>query len=135
MKTRLIPAALILISLSLVFHSCKKEAGEGGNSSINGKVWVRDYNSSFTTVNGEYPGADEDVYIIYGGDYSYGDRIKTDYEGNFEFKYLREGNYKVYVYSKDSTLQDPSGKVAVIKEVEITKKKQKVTAPLITILN
>jgi len=111
---------ILFITLSA---ACKKEAGEGGNSSITGYVHVTDYNATFLIVQGEYPGANEYVYIIYGDDVSYGDRIRTTYDGRFEFKYLREGKYKVYVYSDDSTL---SGTSVVVKDAEITSKKQTV---------
>jgi hypothetical protein len=104
--------------------ACKKPAGPGGYASIKGTVWVEDWNTTFTLKISEYAGADEDVYIIYGDETGYGDHIKTDYNGEFEFKYLRQGKYKVYVYSKDKTLQAPSGKVAVVSEIEITDKKQ-----------
>ena len=111
--------------LGIIFCSCEKDAGEGGTSSITGYVHVTDYNASFIIIQGEYPGADEDVYIIYGDDISSGDRIKAGPDGRFEFKYLREGKYKLYVYSEDTTL---SGNSVVLKEVEITDKKQKVDA-------
>jgi len=48
-------------------------------------------------------GADEDVYIIYGDDVSYGNKVKSGPDGIFEFKYLRKGDYKIYVESKDTT--------------------------------
>ena len=82
--------------------ACKKTAGEGGTSTIRGTVYVRNYNSNFSTLLGKYPGADFDVYIIYGDDATYGERIRSGPDGIFEFKYLRKGNYKVYVYSNDS---------------------------------
>jgi outer membrane lipoprotein-sorting protein len=107
--------------LLAVVSGCSKGPGEGGNSTITGYVHVTDYNATFVIVQGEYPGANEYVYLIYGDDISYGDRVRTTYDGRFEFKYLREGKYKVYVYSEDSTL---SGQSVVVKEVEITSKKQ-----------
>ena len=55
--------------------------------------------------------------------------------GDFEFKYLYKGNYKVYVYSLDSTLQSPSGHVPVIKELEITGRKQIMDLDTIKIFN
>jgi hypothetical protein len=119
---------LFLLSFAGLFVlavSCEKDAGEGGNSSISGYVHVTDYNSTFIFVQGEYDGADEDVYIIYGDDIGYSDKISAGPDGRFEFKYLREGNYTVYVYSKDSTL---AGKHAVSKNIEISGKKQKVDA-------
>jgi hypothetical protein len=125
----------VMILLTVIAVSCKKGPGEGGNSSINGKVWVRDFNSNFTIFNGQYAGADEDVYIIYGDEKGSSDRVRTNYEGVYEFKYLRPGKYKVYVYSKDSTMVSPSGNVTMLKEVEITDKKQDVEVPTITIYN
>jgi len=105
--------------------SCKKDAGGGGNSSIKGYIHVKDYDAFLITLQGEYDGADEDVYIIYGDDISYADRIKSGPDGIFEFQYLRKGNYKVYVYSADTSL---AGKIAVLKEVTITSKNQTVDA-------
>lgn len=114
--------------------SCKKEAGEGGNSSIYGKVYVKDYNSTFTILQEEYYGPDNWVYIIYGDDRDYSDRIRTSYNGTYEFKYLRQGTYHIYVYSKDSSLQTNAA-VAVVKDVTIDKKKQEVEVPDIVIYN
>lgn len=122
--------------IALGVSSCAKDPGPGGNATITGKVWVKDYNSSFTTLQNEYAGADEDVYIIYGNDASYGDRVKAGPDGVFEFKYLRKGNYTLYVYSKDSTLASPTGTVAVMKAVEVPSyKRQTVDAGTITIFN
>ena len=116
---------LLLISgiSMLSMTACEKDPGEGGNSSIAGYLHVTDYNASFLIIQGEYPGADEDVYIIYGDDISYGERIRSGPDGRFEFKYLREGKYTVYAYSDDTTL---SGNSAVVIPVEITEKKQTV---------
>ncbi|TND04089.1 MAG: hypothetical protein FD123_3860 [Bacteroidetes bacterium] len=128
-------ASLLAIALTLIFlSSCKKGPGEGGNSSVKGQIWVRDYNQNFTVLNGEYAGYDEEVFIIYGDEVNYGDRIKTNYNGEFEFKYLRPGSYKVYVYSKDSTMQSPSGDITIVQDLEITDKKQTVEIPKITIV-
>jgi hypothetical protein len=129
----------VYLTLAIVFifafAGCKKAPGEGGNSSIKGSVWVEDWNGSFTIKNGEYAGADEWVYIIYGDDVSYSDRIRTNYNGEYEFKYLRKGKYKIYTYSKDNTLQSQSGEISIVKDVEITEKKQVVTVDKITIYN
>jgi hypothetical protein len=127
---RLLPLILFLV---FGFSSCSKEEGEGGNSTIYGTIIVHDYNSSYTQLNGIYNGADEDVYIIYGDDRSYSERIRSNYNGVYEFKYLRPGNYKVYVYSEDSTLTMPSGKYAVVREVRISGNRQTVKADDIVI--
>jgi hypothetical protein len=122
MRLSIFPLLLTLFT-SVLFQSCEKDAGEGGNSSIRGYVHVTDYNSTFLVVQGEYPGANEYVYIIYGNEVSYGDRIRTSPDGTFEFNYLREGKYTVYVYQDDTTL---SGQSVVARNVEVTKKKQTV---------
>lgn len=116
---------IVLVAILMVFTACKKDPGEGGSSSIKGYVHVTDYNTNFLVIQGYYDGANEWVYINYGDEISYGDRINTSPDGTFEFKYLREGKYTVYVYSEDSTL---AGQHAVKKEVEITKRKQCVDA-------
>lgn len=134
MKKSILKLVVITVVILLI-SSCKKEAGEGGNSSIRGKVWVVNYNATFTSINSEYIGADEYVYIIYGSDVSYGDRTKTNPEGEFEFKYLREGNYTIYVYSKDKTKVSPSGMTSVKVSTNISSKKQVVDIGLITIYN
>ena len=124
--------AFTLFVIMIMFSGCKPEPGEGGTSSITGKVWVKDLNSSFILTK-EYAGYDEDVYIIYGDDVSYGDRTKTNFNGEYEFKYLNQGNYRIYVYSKDSVfIQSSSGNFPVVRDIEITSRKQKVDVPLIT---
>lgn len=130
----------IVLSLTTVIYlfsmsGCKKTAGEGGNSTIRGTIWVEDWNSSFNVKNGEYAGYDEDVYILYGDAVSYSEKTKANYNGEYEFKYLRTGNYKIYVYSKDKTLQSKSGDVVVLKDVTIAKKKETVSVDQIVIYN
>ncbi len=119
-----------LISLSLFTWGCEKGPGEGGSSSIKGNVHVTDYNATFLIVQGEYPGIDEDVYIIYGDDISYGDRIRSGPDGRFEFKYLREGKYTVYTYSEDTSF---SGTAVVAVSVEIKDKNKTVDAGTLNI--
>jgi hypothetical protein len=121
-------SVFLLILLTGVFFSCSKEAGEGGNSTIYGKIIAYNYNAEFTNLRGIYPAADEDVYIIYGNDHSYSQRVRTSYEGIYEFKYLRSGDYTIYAYSKDSTLTIVSGIYPVIKKVTIIDNKQTVEA-------
>lgn len=121
---------LLIFILCTALSSCKKGAGEGGNSSITGKVWVKHYTPATNSTDGEYAGTYEDVYIIYGDEESYGEKTETNPEGNFEFRYLRPGKYKVYTYSKDvSQPFDPSNPdKLIIKDVVISKKKTAVDA-------
>lgn len=124
--------------------ACKKPAGEGGNSTIKGNVYTKNYNSNFSTLLGKYPGADVDVYIIYGDEATFGERTRSGPDGVFEFKYLRKGKYKIYVYSIDSiaTVGPPHSmtnpdvnapNMAVYKDAEITKRKETVDAGTFTI--
>lgn len=130
-----------MILLLFIHSSCKKPPGKGGNSSIKGKVTLRKYNPSNQTFSLIYPAKDVDVYIIFGNDLSYGDRIRTDYEGDFEFKYLRKGDYTIYVYSVDTVAYkgppaNPKAEpIAITKQVSISKNKQTVDAGEFIIAN
>lgn len=118
---------ILFITLATVLFACKKAPGEGGKATINGSIWVEDWNGAFTIKNGEYAGYDRDVYIIYGDAGGYSDRTRTNYNGEFEFRYLRKGKYKIYVYSKDNTLTSQSGDTSFVKELEIIENKQELT--------
>ena len=122
---------IVLIS---IISSCKKDPGEGGNSAISGKVYIREYNKSFTTLVAEYYAPDEDIYIIYGDGTSSDDHLKTGPNGDFIFRYLRPGKYTLYAYSADSAGTSASGTVPVYMNVEITKKNQTIDAGTIIIL-
>jgi hypothetical protein len=125
---------ILTVFFALVFNACKKGPGEGGNSSIQGTVNTILYlNSAFIEPYDTFPSADKDVFIIYGDDISFSDKVQTNYDGKFEFKYLREGSYKVYVYSEAPFDSLSSEEYAVIKQVEITGKKQDVDAGLFEI--
>jgi len=113
--------------------SCNKEPGVGGKAVIRGNVWVERWNFEFTTLQNEYAGADENVYIIYGDNPTYSERVRTGPEGDYEFAYLLPGKYTIYAYSEDSSKAKPT--IAILKEVEIADKKQVVTVPTITIFD
>ena len=116
----------------LLLVSCSKEAGEGGRASIKGTVntHVRLVLSNPTTFQSSYPTADQEVFIVYGDNVSPDDRIHTNFDGEFEFQFLRPGNYTIYTYSKDSTGQSgvDHDRMAIIQEVEISDRKQTVDA-------
>lgn len=117
--------------LVLFLISCSKFEGEGGSATIKGIIREQKYNS-LGNVIAEYPIGDQDVYIIYGnGNTFYDDDIKTSYDGSFQFRYLKKGSYKIFVYEDCSTC--PSGKKEIIVPVEITKNNQTVTLDTINI--
>jgi hypothetical protein len=133
------PQRIIWIFVSiLTIVSCKKEAGDGGNSSIKGMILreTRVVLDNPATAIRTYPAADEDVYIIYGDHVSPDDRVQTNYEGAFEFLYLRPGKYKVYAFSADTNsfaVPWDEDHMTILRELEITDGKQTVVAPDMTI--
>ena len=125
------PVLLILFLVTIVLASCEKGPGEGGTNTIRGRVMVMDYNKDYTILRGIHPGMKEDVYIIYGGDYVYGDKFETGDSGQYEFKYLRAGTYTVYAYSDDTldVFDLSTAKIAVKQTVEVSGKDQTVEVP------
>ena len=108
---------LFLLASTTLFFSCKKIEGEGGRSSIIGKVYMSDKTGS---NQGEYFIPNYRVYIIYGDENDiYNDDMRTNFDGSFEFKHLREGNYRVFAYSQ--VYSEPSGLKPVFKSVELGK--------------
>ena len=129
---------LFTISAAVLFTSCKKEAGDGGNSSIKGRVTkeLRVVLNNPGTAVGTFPAADQDVYIIYGDHVSPDDRVQTNYDGEYEFLYLRPGNYKVYVFSNDTNavaVPWDEEHMTVLQELEITDNEQQLVADDMTV--
>ncbi len=121
-----ITAALLFVFI-LCWVSCKKTAGPGGQASIHGKVYVKDFNTAATATISEYYGAGETVYIVYGNNSVVGNTVKTSTDGSFAFEYLREGKYTVYALSRDTSIHvSGSNKtIPVSTDVNITSNKQK----------
>lgn len=116
------------IALTIAVLGCKKGPGEGGNSSITGYVHASDYDEKTAILLRTQNAEDVDVYIIYGDDISYSNKTKTGTDGKFEFKYLRKGNYKIYIYSQTLPVSKTSAQQAVTKSIEITEKKKTIDA-------
>lgn len=111
---------VLILFLSI---SCKKQAGSGGTSAIEGKIFVALYNA-FTPVDSFYSGK-ENIYIIYGSDNYFSDKIESSYDGTFRFPYLKKGKYTLFVYEDCLNGTDcDGGKRVIKKEVEITSNKQ-----------
>lgn len=108
-----------VLSFLVAASGCSKSEGEGGTSTISGKVYAFDYNSS-GVFQGEFYAPDEDVYIIYGdGDNYYDDSYETSFDGSYRFQFLRPGTYHVFVYSDCNSC--PSGTEALMQTVVISK--------------
>ena len=138
MKKHLI-FSVLLTGIILLSLSCAKGPGEGGKASIWGKLTIVNYDATFTTMLASYPAQAENVYIIYGDDKTFGKSVKTNYDGTYEFPYLRKGMYTIVAYSKDTNkylngVISQAGQVvtsktvAVIQKVEISDRKQVVQA-------
>ncbi len=121
MKKSICYLALAAMPVIALFSSCTNGPGPGGKASIQGVIKGTRYVNNCTTNAGSFLAEDEDVYIIYGEDPSYGDKVKTGPGGVFYFKYLRPGKYTIYAYSTKCTVAQ---REAVIMEVEITDKNQ-----------
>lgn len=119
--TKIKPIHILFLAVAMIFivASCEKTEGEGGTSTIIGRVKVKNYNSDFTIKFGEYYAEGVDVFIIYGDDSIYSDNFDTGIDGWYKFEYLNKGKYRVYAMSDDSTRTSPSGSVPIIKEVNI----------------
>ena|ERR1035437_8133281 len=134
--------ASFFLLMAFVTNSCKKEPGTGGMATIQGKIWVRQYDKYFTTLSYQYAGINQSVYILYGNTHGLGGNgqsTKTDYQGNFQFQYMQKGDYKIYVYSSDSvTVKGPplnanAPQKAVVKDINISGRKQTVDIGTLTI--
>ena len=115
-----------LFAITLLYGSCKKGPGEGGQASIKGKVYTVNYNSTMTVAQDSGYLGGQKVYIIYGDETAVGKSQDSNNDGSFEFTYLRKGKYTVYTYSKTSPNHLDS---AVIQAAEITDKKQALELP------
>lgn len=117
---------LFITVLVLAITGCRKEAGEGGNSSIVGKVKTMEY-SSTGWLKAEYYTPEARVYIMYGNSTIYNDDMRTHFDGSYQFDFLYPGNYTIYAYSDCDTCA--SGTEVVMETVEITDKNQIVEVP------
>jgi hypothetical protein len=118
----------------IFFNACKKEAGEGGNSRLAGKIILREY-TAFPILYTETVATDEDVFIIYGDDdNSIDDRTRSSYDGSYKFEFLNKGKYRIFAYTQDTILTTFGQQKAVVMEAEITKNNSTVEIPTITII-
>ncbi|MEO9533585.1 MAG: hypothetical protein ABJG68_01195 [Crocinitomicaceae bacterium] len=109
------------LTFSVLLFSCNKEPGQGGTSSVSGKVYRIETNSLGDTL-AQYYAPDYDVYFIYGTeDLTYDDKFSTSYDGSYTFTNLTPGSYTVFAYSRCDLCA--SGDTAVSMTFDITEKK------------
>ena len=68
-------------------------------------------------VNNTYPKPNESVYIVYGNDATYFDRVKTDADGVFQFTNLLKGSYKIYAFSDCANCSSETDSKEVITQI------------------
>jgi hypothetical protein len=101
----------------MLLTSCINSEGPGGKSTIEGKVYkVYHLNDSYDFETDTFPAAKEDVFIVYGNQSVYGDKMETGYDGTFRFSYLTPGTYTVYSYSTLPSTQ----KIAVMDTITVS---------------
>ena len=99
-RVRVLIIFLLLVLLPL---SCEKSEGLGGTGSIAGTLSEQFYNDDYSLLIHEKPAVDEEVFIVFGNKEELGARERTNDLGQFRFKYLYPGNYRVFFISDDST--------------------------------
>jgi len=50
----------------------------------------------------EGPIVNERIYLVYGDEGFYSEDVRTDANGNYQFKGLNRGNYRVFTYTEDT---------------------------------
>lgn len=118
----------IVLNLFIVvcLTSCAKDAGEGGTSSIQGKIFGYDVNTAEIVTDSAYV-QDARVYITYGDGTTVDNDVRTSYTGDYIFRGLRKGIYTIFVYSQCNGC--PFNQEVVKQTVEITENKQEVIVP------
>jgi hypothetical protein len=81
----------------------------------------------------EGPIVDERVYLIYGDEDYYSESVRTDANGDYQFKGLNRGTYRVYAFSGDTL--NPGGMLQQVEvSSEIANKKEVVQAPALFVV-
>jgi len=116
---------VLFLSLLISFSSCKKEAGEGGTSLIEGQVYkIHTFQNSLTgEMDTLYYQLDsgKDVFIIYSDNETevYDDKFETDYNGRYHFEYLRKGDYTLYTYADSIDASNVNYDYPIFKHIKI----------------
>jgi hypothetical protein len=120
---------IVLLALAAWIVACTKTAGPGGRATVEGKVFVKNFNSYTTDVISEYYVAGEQVYITYGDQQVVGNSVKTSVDGSYQFRYLNKGHYKVFANSLDTSVHIKGSKktIPVVMEFDITTNKEVLT--------
>lgn len=99
-----------------------------GTSTIRGQVFRINYRNSsswpFLIVKDTSMAQEQEVYIMYENNAQYEQRIRTNYDGTFQFQNLIKGKYLVYLFSED--VQGGTEQIVKKYEVEIAEPKSSI---------
>lgn len=90
---------------------------DDGSSVISGVLMEQEFVGSFP-VGAPYVSQENEIYITYGTDEVYFDRMDTGFDGKYEFKGLVKGIYTLYAYSTCGTCVNVNDTVSY--QIEIT---------------
>lgn len=122
--------SIVVFALLATIVGCTSLPGDGGTSTLQGKVYVERYNEAGILYQ-EYYGGEVRVYLVYGDNVGFDDDTRTSYDGSYKFQFLRKGTYTVYAYSDCLTCD---GSVEVMKTtIDITDNNEVVEVPDIVI--
>jgi hypothetical protein len=117
-----------------------QDADDGGTSTITGRVFGKNYNSTYTYLQGTGYAPNIDVYINYGTSSGYHDKVETDANGYYTFTHLRKGTYRIFMFSDvplaPTTLvseSSPIGTIEISQSITITENKKEYMLPDATV--
>lgn len=70
----------------IIAISCSKDNGEGGTSSVTGKVFVLDHNNSYALLESSHYGIDRALFIVFDDDVVYGVKTSTHFDDIYQFE-------------------------------------------------
>ena len=113
--------AIYTVMLVTVITACEKPPGPGGKATIKGKVYLVDFDNTQYYTYGKGYAAGEKVYICYGESNIVGNDVRTGINGEFEFRHLNKGKYRIFVNTVDTSFKNKGNDrmLPVIKNVKI----------------
>jgi hypothetical protein len=108
---------------------------DDGAAVIKGVVWEINYVNESRwpnlVIESEDYAHEQEVYLVYGDHDFYDERVRTQFDGYFEFSQLIPGDYLIFLYSED--VKRLTDQVVLKFEVTITELDQEVDLGTITI--
>ena len=116
---------LLLLPIVTGLYSCEKQEGEGGLSSIKGRLIVKEYNNDYSVLQKQHPAQNTDIYINYGTKDKIGDDMETNFNGSFRFSNLHPGDYTIWYETEDTASGTANTNIVRKKEISLNKKEDK----------